>query len=632
MPTKTRKQILRRKYREIVLLAILTMSSFAVNAIADDKDVALIYGDELQPVTVTFGRSARSLSEVAENVTVVTSQDIRRLQARTLDDVLRYYPGVLPYPNRVPGDLSVAMVQGLPNRQCLVTYDGMPLNNLGDSSVDIGLIPVTSLDRIEIVKGPASSVWGRSVGAVINLVSRDPNPERKLAGEALWSYGERNTTSGHILLNGTIPDTGTGYFVAGGYGGSDGFQPHVNNERTSYYAKLTQKIAPKSDFTILYARTAVDRDFLRITSMNAQGDNHADAQFVIAKLLSRIDAVSEIESSLYYNYLDVTTSMQNIFPIPPFLPISGIQVQRQAIRERTGGVQLAYKLNADSYWLNLGLDGSTSEVKNSDFSLAPPPYNTSKKLKPTLAGIYLSAGWNITDSLTATGAVRYDYSNASKDTTSPSLGLIYKLNDKTILRSSFGYGYSLPTLANAQAAEPEHLWRIQVGAESTHVPGLWLKTNFFYDRTEGIKLNLKFMDLGPTTVKNLIRQGVEAEVKTIPLFNTTFSAGYTFSDIYDKDTHKTIEGLPRHHLVLNTDFRTDMTDVVLSGRYVFWNSATTRDSMIWDLLLTQRIFAWKNVTASAQFAVHNIFQGAQFSSAVFPNQPRWYEGGIRMEF
>ena len=120
--------------------------------------------------------------------------------------------------------------------------------------------------------------------------------------------------------------------------------------------------------------------------------------------------------------------------------------------------------------------------------------------------------------------------------------------------------------------------------------------------------------------------------KTIPLFNTTFSAGYTFSDIYDKDTHEIVEGLPRHHLVLNTDFRTDMTDVMLSGRYVFWNSATTRDSMIWDLLLTQKIFAWKNVTASAQFAVHNIFQGAQFSSAVFPNQPRWYEGGIRMEF
>lgn len=621
------------KFKKLIAIAfaLTALTTGAYSANANDRDIAMIYGDEVGSSKVTFGRSARALSEVAENVTVVTAEDIKRLQARTLDDVMRYYPGVIPYPNRVPGDLSVPMIQGLPNRQCLVTYDGMPLNNLGDSAVDIGLIPVTSLDRIEIVKGPASSVWGRSVGAVINLVTRDPNPEKKIGGEVSWSYGEEKTTSGHINLNGVIPETGTGYFVSGGYGGSDGFQPHVNNERKSYYGKLTQKLGSKNDFTILYARTAVDRDFLKLTSMNVQGDNHADAQFVIAKLLTRINGESEFESSLYYNYLDVTTNMQNINPIPPFLPIGGIQVQRQAIRERTGGAQFAYKLNTSSYWLTLGLDGTTSELKNSDFSLAPPPHNTSKKIRPTLAGAYLSLGWNITDSLAATGSVRYDYSNKSEDTTSPSFGLIYKL-EKTIFRASFGYGYSLPTLANSQTADPEHLWRGQVGAETNSIPGIWAKANFFYDRTEDIKLNLKFLDLGPSTVKNLVRQGVETEIKTVPVFNTTFSAGYTFTDIYDRDTHKIIEGLPRHHAVFNANYRNDITDLLLSGRYVFWNSATTRDAVIWDLLLTQKIFAWKGATASVQFAVHNMFNGSQYSSPVMPNQPRWYEGGIRMEF
>lgn len=620
------------KLKNLFVLAIIALTMGAHAADADDHDVALIYGDEVDSSKVTFGRSARALSEVAENVTVITAEEIKHLQARTLDDVLRYYPGALAYPNRVPGDLSVPMIQGLPNRQCLVTYDGMPLNNLGDSAVDIGLIPVTSLDRIEIVKGPVSSVWGRSVGAVINLVTRDPDADKKFRGEATWSYGEEKTTAGHINLNGIIPETGTGYFVSGGYGGSDGFQPHVNNERKSYYGKLTQKLGSKNDFTILYARTAVDRDFLKLTNMNVQGDNHADAQFVIAKLLTRINGKSEFESSLYYNYLDVTTNMQNIFPTPPFLPIGGIQVQRQAIRERTGGAQFAYKLNTSSYWLTLGFDGSASELTNSDFSLAPPPHNTSKKLKPALAGIYLSTGWNITDSLTATGSIRYDYSNKSEDTASPSLGLIYKLDHKTIFRASFGFGYSLPTLNNSQTAGPERLWRVQVGAETNKIPGIWAKAHFFYDRTEDIKLNLKFLDLGPVTVKSLVRQGVETEVRTVPVLNTTFSAGYTFTDIYDSDTHKIIEGLPRHHVVFNTNYRTDITDVLLSGRYVFWNSATTRDAVIWDLLLTQKIYAWKGATASAQFAVHNIFNGAQYSSSIMPNQPRWYEAGIRMEF
>ena len=95
----------------------------------DDEATAALFGDTVIPVTL-FGRQVRSLNHVAENVTIITREDIDRLQAQSLADVLQYYTGVLPYPSRYSFDLSVPMVQGLPNRQTLVTLDGIPFNDL----------------------------------------------------------------------------------------------------------------------------------------------------------------------------------------------------------------------------------------------------------------------------------------------------------------------------------------------------------------------------------------------------------------------------------------------------------------------------------------------------------------------
>src|ERR1039457_1368873 len=142
------------------LLATERNYSFAAEMEQDEK-TAILFGDTIIPPT-TFGRQTQLVNQVAENVTVITHEDIERLQAHSLGDVLQFYPGVIAYPYRNSNDMSVPMVQGLPNRQTLITMDGLPLNGLSDGIADIGLVPVNNLDRIEIVEGPAASVWGRS--------------------------------------------------------------------------------------------------------------------------------------------------------------------------------------------------------------------------------------------------------------------------------------------------------------------------------------------------------------------------------------------------------------------------------------------------------------------------------------
>ena len=200
-------------------------------ALASDAAVSpFLDMEDLTPV-VSYGRSPQPVSRIADNVTVITKDEILRLQS--LDDLIKYHTGVSPFPNRMPGDLSMAMVQGFPTRQALITYDGIPLNSFILGGADIGLIPMYNIERIEIIKGPAASMWGRSVGAVINFITSDPDPERKAGGELHYRVGERNTDSGYAVVNGTFEETDTGYYLAGFLGKTDGFQPHVKIGRAS---------------------------------------------------------------------------------------------------------------------------------------------------------------------------------------------------------------------------------------------------------------------------------------------------------------------------------------------------------------------------------------------------------------
>ncbi len=603
----------------------------AAESMPDDELIANLYGDVITKPKITFGRSPRLLSEVAENVTVITREDIARLQAQTLDDVFQYYPGILPYPSRMSSDLSVPMLQGLPNRQTLITLDGIPLNNLSDGAVDIGIIPVGFLERIEIVKGPASSVWGRSVGAVINLVTQEPEKDRLLSGRITGSLGTQQTGYGDFNLSGTNQKSGTGYFLAATGHQTSGFQKGIDGSGRSVYAKLTQKLGSKTNLSALFGRTAADRNFLYLPQQNVRGTNEAAAYFGISRIQHRLSPSSDLDASFYFYNLSVDNIFYNLAPMPPFIPVSGVKLQAQGIREEIEGLQLAYKKNSADYWLNFGIDASTSSLRNTDLSLAPPPKNNRKVSHPNNVAEYISGGYNLTPKLTLTASFRYDWYSKLDSTYSPNLGAIYKLDDKTILRATYGYGYSLPTISSGSTAF-ETLWRVQAGAETNHIPGLWLKANAFYDKTSNVKLQLKFFDQEPEVNKSLTREGFELEAKTIPVLNTSFGLGYTYTHIFNTDNGSDIPGLPRHHLLLNAHYKAHDTDALLVARYINWNNMNSRDSLIWDLLITQKIQSWNTGDISLQFGFRNIFGGVQSSTPTFPNPPLRFNGGIQVTF
>ncbi len=128
---------------------------------------------EMEEVVVTATRTRARVLEVPQHVSVITGEDIRDSGAKNLADVLnaRAGSGVSGYGPQ--GQQQSASLRGSTIEQVLVLVDGVRLNDAMSGDVDLSLVPIENIERIEIVRGGMSALYGAdAVGGVINIVTR----------------------------------------------------------------------------------------------------------------------------------------------------------------------------------------------------------------------------------------------------------------------------------------------------------------------------------------------------------------------------------------------------------------------------------------------------------------------------
>ncbi len=151
----------------------LTLSGApALAQTAEEKSFLSLYFSEEELVVQSATRSPQALSRVAENMTVVTAAEIERMNAHTLADVLNTVPGVEVAMIAGPGSASSIGILGSTPAHVTVILDGVVINDLWGPRAEIGNIPVQNIEKIEIVKGPASSAWGSALGGVVNVITK----------------------------------------------------------------------------------------------------------------------------------------------------------------------------------------------------------------------------------------------------------------------------------------------------------------------------------------------------------------------------------------------------------------------------------------------------------------------------
>ena len=146
----------------ILAASLLLLSSYSLHA-----------ADEASPIIVTATRTAQTADETLAAVTVITREDIERQQATSVIDLLRGTPGVSLSNNGGVGKSTSVFLRGSESDHVLVLINGVKVGSVSLGTTAFQDIPVDQIERIEIVRGPRSSLYGsEAIGGVIQIFTR----------------------------------------------------------------------------------------------------------------------------------------------------------------------------------------------------------------------------------------------------------------------------------------------------------------------------------------------------------------------------------------------------------------------------------------------------------------------------
>ncbi|WP_445439413.1 TonB-dependent vitamin B12 receptor BtuB [Citrobacter portucalensis] len=133
-------------------------------------------------LVVTANRFQQPVNTVLAPTEIVTREDIDRWQSKDLTDVMRHLPGVDVAQNGGMGQSSNIYIRGAEARHTLVLIDGIPLAKSGITGIaDFSQIPLSLIQRIEMIRGPRSAVYGAdAIGGVINIITQNTQPGGKV--------------------------------------------------------------------------------------------------------------------------------------------------------------------------------------------------------------------------------------------------------------------------------------------------------------------------------------------------------------------------------------------------------------------------------------------------------------------
>ncbi|MXV16257.1 TonB-dependent receptor plug domain-containing protein [Hufsiella ginkgonis] len=187
---------------------------------------------ELDEVVVTATRSPKKQSEIGKVVKVIDAKQIAASQGRTLVDVLNNVAGLqLSGGHNAPGSNITLFTLGAASGNTLVLIDGIPANNAGGitGEYDISSIAIDQVERIEILKGGNSTLYGSdAVAGVVNIITKQPSKD--VHTDLLLTGGTYGTFKQALGVSGTSGKTAVSLNVSNN--NSDGFSSAKGDEST----------------------------------------------------------------------------------------------------------------------------------------------------------------------------------------------------------------------------------------------------------------------------------------------------------------------------------------------------------------------------------------------------------------
>ncbi|MBQ5346001.1 MAG: TonB-dependent receptor [Acidaminococcaceae bacterium] len=191
-----KKRVFSISLRKKVLLSLLILGSFcpAVQAAeAEDADTVPVFN--LDQIVITASRSEEKIKDTPASISVVSAQDIKDMHIQNIDQALVKIPGIyVARLSSIGSTTSQTVMRGInAANSTAVLLNGQQINDSYNGSVTWSSIPVDSVERIEVLRGPASTLYGgNAMGGVVNIITKDIDKQYFRAKVSFGSNGTQN--------------------------------------------------------------------------------------------------------------------------------------------------------------------------------------------------------------------------------------------------------------------------------------------------------------------------------------------------------------------------------------------------------------------------------------------------------
>jgi len=514
----------------------------------------------------------------------ISNQDIIDNDYQTMSELFRNVGGVdvqMAHNNGRNANFSIRgssdYKPGGYNNRVLVLLDGFQISMPYSGSIDWNGMPLDFLDRVEVVKGPVSSLYGQnSMGGIINLVTKNYSQEFLNSKVTLGSFNKKDINIGMNNIYNNISYTTLLQYKKG-----DGHRFNAQYEQNNFYTKIYNKekefsvslMANRSlngqpGFSVEERPTLIsyrlsDRDSIYLQLFKKQNLNNNDNLVYSASI-----------NHFYTHYQDRGDTPEDESQDDTFYNDTSLNLRTEY-----------QKLFNDKSYLIVGAD---IIVEESDISIYKDIYSNPMQLT---AGVFVQNRLVLNKKLLLGVGLRVDYrlidrgniySNKAFSNVSPKINLSYKQDSYSTWNFALSKGFRSPSLSEMflQYAsdyglytqgnpdlEPEQLYGLDIGYDRSNLSDISFSVDTFYYVYEDM---IDFVYGLPVVARNrsdISSCGLETNINYKLNDNLSINAGYTYLRVNDLNDIDPILYRPKHKLVSGVKHTKGKVSNVISMRY-----------------------------------------------------------------
>nr|WP_239559241.1 TonB-dependent receptor [Sporohalobacter salinus] len=517
----------------------------------------------LDELVVIASKHPEKLSEAPVSVEVIDEKDISKKNAQNVADLLRDVSSVNISDHGGPAGQKTISIRGSDSSQVLVLIDGQPINSRQNGQVDLGQLPIDQIKKIEVLKGPASSLYGaNALGGVVDITTKSGSEQPITNVET--NFGSFKTREMNLTHMGSVGDLR--YNISAFKKKTDGHRENSWVDQDKVFIKFNYRLDDYSDLSLSLKYNDSEKGSPGPSNSPSLNAEQNDEDMNVNLQWKRQTENRDQNLNVYYN------QHENIYENPDLFEYSNHETEKSGF---IFGQTNYYQNNILTY----GVDINKNEIDS----------NENGEHDFLNKSIFIQDEWEFISPLKFNFGGRYDDHEKFGTEFSPRLGAVYTISSNLNFHTSIGEAYRAPTFNELYwpymdygsygiyegnpDLDPETATAYETGLRYSD-EDLKGEINLFKKDVDDL---IKF-DQGsdgvnrPYNVNSAEITGVELILSKKLTSNYSTDFNYTYLDARNEETDERLDDKPYHtaNLGLNyyqNDIEINLDGKLVSGRY-----------------------------------------------------------------